>query len=1159
NGAPVAGDDAVQVTSDVAEVISVAALLANDSDPDGDPLTLASFTQPANGTLIDNGDGTLTYTPNAGYEGPDSFTYTVTDGDQTDTATVNLTVAVTANLVSDDFSAGTLDPAWTFSGIDGDAALGTSQTDAFVTLTSPQGVPVSASGPLSTPRLMQSTNDGNFQIEAGFLTEPSQLFQEHGLLVYQDASTWIRFDLAYTSLGLSIIVGVISGGSPDYRVFDEVDTGSVSQFRITRNGDDWQFETSADGSAWTLVYSMTHTMVVSEVGLFTGSAEYNGQVPGYAAQVDYFETASDPIVNEDAGFAPINTAPDGVDDAMTAYVDTPLVIDAASDLLGNDSDPQGDPLTVVAVTQPANGTLIDNGDGTYTYTPDAGFEGTDSFQYTVSDGDLTDVATVTVNVSQPGAGITSDDFSTNSLDPIWTIEGPSGISGAVTGDPTDGFLELVTPDGSYDVWNTNNGARAMQAVPDEDFTVEVKFLTTPTERFQIQGLLVEGDAQNWLRFDTYTDGNKLYAFAASTVNGTSSMELRVTIPEGTAEYLQLTRSGDLWTFAYSQDGVSWTSAGSFNHAIAATAAGVFAGNVGNATGYTARVDYFESSTDPITNEDGDYVELNNPPDALDDFLTITHGQPLTFSIADLLANDSDQNEDPLSFDGFTQPANGTLVDNGDGTLTYTPNAGYEGPDSFEYTISDGELSSTATVTMREVIDLWYGETQTFGAPGEAQTWVNILGNVASDVTDLSYSLNGGAAVDLVIGPDTRRLQESGDFNIDIAYADLDGSAAVDVVTIIATLLDGSTVTQDVTVAYEDGAVWDANYAIDWDTVTNIQDVVQVVDGDWSIQNGGLRLNQLGYDRVVAFGDESWDNYELQMSVTTHDLTNIDPNGRDGGGFAIGMLWTGHTDDPISGFQPKAGWEPGAAFFYTNNDGVGAGKFALHPSENFFWTLDSKTMTLEEDVTYNIVVRVEQTNIYDRTYQIKIWEEGTSEPTAWTLEGTQTFGLDQEPATGSIYLNAHYQDVTFNDLSVVEITGDDIVKGTEGADVLAAVDTTSGTPGRDEIDVFVGYGGADVFVFGDADGDYYDDGDGATGGLDDYAFIYDFNASEDAVQLAGTENDYVLATDTAGLSPGTSVWRAGTAGDEDELVGVINDVYGLSLAGDEFIFAGDAIA
>ena len=67
-------------------------LLANDSDPDGDRLSVASYTQASHGVASLNADGTITYTPNAGYTGSDTFTYTITDGTGgTSTGTITIT------------------------------------------------------------------------------------------------------------------------------------------------------------------------------------------------------------------------------------------------------------------------------------------------------------------------------------------------------------------------------------------------------------------------------------------------------------------------------------------------------------------------------------------------------------------------------------------------------------------------------------------------------------------------------------------------------------------------------------------------------------------------------------------------------------------------------------------------------------------------------------------------------------------------------------------------------------------------------------------------------------------------------------------------------------------------------------------------------------
>jgi len=93
NALPVAGDDAATTNQDVAVVIDV---LANDIDPDGDPLTAALVGSPAHGTLTPNPDGTFTYTPGPGYAGQDGFTYYATDG-QAGAEFTQTTVSITVN------------------------------------------------------------------------------------------------------------------------------------------------------------------------------------------------------------------------------------------------------------------------------------------------------------------------------------------------------------------------------------------------------------------------------------------------------------------------------------------------------------------------------------------------------------------------------------------------------------------------------------------------------------------------------------------------------------------------------------------------------------------------------------------------------------------------------------------------------------------------------------------------------------------------------------------------------------------------------------------------------------------------------------------------------------------------------------------------------
>ena len=90
NQPPDAVDDSATTQQDTPVTVNV---LANDTDPDGDTVTVSGAGTPANGTAVVNGNGSITYTPAAGYNGPDSFSYTVRDGKGgTDTANVAITV-----------------------------------------------------------------------------------------------------------------------------------------------------------------------------------------------------------------------------------------------------------------------------------------------------------------------------------------------------------------------------------------------------------------------------------------------------------------------------------------------------------------------------------------------------------------------------------------------------------------------------------------------------------------------------------------------------------------------------------------------------------------------------------------------------------------------------------------------------------------------------------------------------------------------------------------------------------------------------------------------------------------------------------------------------------------------------------------------------------
>ena len=98
NNAPTAVADSASTSEDIAVIIDV---LSNDTDPDGDTLTVASLTQPTSGSVLINADETVSYTPVSNFNGNDSFSYTVADGQGgTDTATVSVSVTTDTVLVA---------------------------------------------------------------------------------------------------------------------------------------------------------------------------------------------------------------------------------------------------------------------------------------------------------------------------------------------------------------------------------------------------------------------------------------------------------------------------------------------------------------------------------------------------------------------------------------------------------------------------------------------------------------------------------------------------------------------------------------------------------------------------------------------------------------------------------------------------------------------------------------------------------------------------------------------------------------------------------------------------------------------------------------------------------------------------------------------------
>ena len=272
----------------------------------------------------------------------------------------------------------------------------------------------------------------------------------------------------------------------------------------------------------------------------------------------------------------MNRAPVAVDDSARTNKGTAVTIQ----VLANDRDPDTDPMTIVTLSQPANGTTALNPDGTITYTPKPQFSsGMDTFTYSLTDGAaLSNVATVTVTVVTPlTAGNDAATTSKNSRVDIAVLANDSGGDG---------------------------------------HTLSVTALTQP-----LHGAVVLN--------------------SSGTVSYTPA-----------AGYL----GADSFTYA--------------------------------ATDGTAQSNL---ATVAIT-------VVNRAPVAASDTASTNRTAPVTIGV---LANDSDPDGDALAVTALSTPANGTVVKNADGTITYTAKSGFVGTDTFTYQATDGVANSnTATVTVQ---------------------------------------------------------------------------------------------------------------------------------------------------------------------------------------------------------------------------------------------------------------------------------------------------------------------------------------------------------------------------------------------------------------------------------------------------------------------------
>ncbi len=380
-----------------------ASVRTNDSD--GDALSATVATGPSHGQLQLNKDGSFTYTPTAGYAGADSFTYKATDGVQTSTATVSLTISDGGILSPQPDSYSILHDQ--VLSVDADTGVLANDSDS-----DGDGLTanlVSGSGP--SYGTLQFNDDGSFTYtpSAGYVGSDS--FQ-------YTASDGVSTS-ASTTVSLSVTDNAPVAINHSYSIpqnTTENVTAAAGLLNAASDADDDALTASAatQPSHGNATVNSDGSFTYTPNSGYTGTDSFQYAVDDGAESTDATVT-----LNVHAG----DTAPVANADRYSMVHDQVLNPDASTGVLANDTDADGDPLTASLVSGPANGTLTLNPDGSFTYTPKAAWIGTDSFQYTASDGQLTsNPATVTLTVSDPNAPVANpDNYSVASNTQLVTV------------------------------------------------------------------------------------------------------------------------------------------------------------------------------------------------------------------------------------------------------------------------------------------------------------------------------------------------------------------------------------------------------------------------------------------------------------------------------------------------------------------------------------------------------------------------------------------------------------------------------------------------------------------------------------------------------------------------------------------------------------------
>ena len=624
NDTPVVSASISESTNeDVSLTISEAELLATASDVDGNTLTATNL-QVASGnvTVTDNGNGTWTITPAANWSGNSQLSFDVSDGVETVTNTLNLTVDAVADLPITVVNDGNDENYFVESQEDAPIPLNISvalrDTDGSETLNVEMGlIPVGAT---VSDGVNTVVSDGsNFSImgwdwENMVLTPPPDQEEDFSVYIFPVATETSNGSSAPYPYHIRVDIQPEN----DAAVIGGVNTGSVTEDDFSSYGPLGQQQLIADG---TLTVSDVDSQEEFVAETITGS--YGELTINTAGQWEYIADSRSSTIQELGVTESLNDVitvqtADGTTHDITVMIqgandqgdgapvylgtlaeDNSLIINESS-ILNAVNDIDGDTLSVSAINLPVGGhSIVNNNDGTWTLTPAQDFNGMLEMLYVVSDGtvgyEVNNLVRVNITAVADTAVITGDDTATITEDSAATLT-------------ASGALAVDDPDAGEAGFN----AETVSGV--------------------YGNLTIDADG-NW----NYSVDNTQNSIQSLDEGDSVSDTLTVQSIDGTTHSITITING--------------------------TDDAPVVGNIDLGS----------------TNEDTDKI--------------ITEAQ--------LLANASDIDGDSLSITELSldDPAHGTLVDNGDGTWTFSPASDLSVDDvAFSFTVSDGSTGDAASAS-----------------------------------------------------------------------------------------------------------------------------------------------------------------------------------------------------------------------------------------------------------------------------------------------------------------------------------------------------------------------------------------------------------------------------------------------------------------------------